>query len=170
MAFRSIPEPVPPRRGSLISRLDDHSDRDEGDSRLMKLRHNVSHSQLISDSRSEREVSKCTLYQWTGAEKNANLFFFVYFLCFDHFLAWLQVVAQSLPAKSQRPKSLQLTDGRLSLHTGSTGQGTTPLTPSPLTPKTPRTHSKEISHSMFLLSFPTFMFNSPIISSFILDF
>ncbi|PIO39989.1 hypothetical protein AB205_0033050 [Aquarana catesbeiana] len=98
----SIPEPVPPRRGSLISRLDEHGDREDGDIRLMKLKHNMGQSQTITERPGERE---------------------------------------SLLAKSQRPKSLQLTDGRLSLHTGSPSQGATPLTPSPITPKTPRTHS-----------------------------
>ncbi|KAM9312793.1 dedicator of cytokinesis protein 5 [Gastrophryne carolinensis] len=102
----SIPEPVPPRRGSLISRVDEHNDRDDGDIRLMKLKHNISQSQTITERFGEKEVP-----------------------------------TQSLPIKSQRPKSLQLSDGRLSLHTGSSNQGLTPLSPSPITPKTPRTHS-----------------------------
>ncbi|KAG8441054.1 hypothetical protein GDO86_006699 [Hymenochirus boettgeri] len=47
----------------------------------------------------------------------------------------------NLSSKCQRPKSLQLTDGRLTLHNASSNQGGAPLTPSPITPKTPRTHS-----------------------------
>ncbi|KAM3924321.1 dedicator of cytokinesis protein 5 [Leptodactylus fuscus] len=101
----SLPEPVPPRRGSLISRHEDHNDREDGDIRMMKLKQSVSQSQTITERPGEREV-----------------------------------YSQSLSTKT-RPKSLQLSDGRLTLHTGSTNQGSTPITPSPITPKTPRTHS-----------------------------
>ncbi|XP_053574091.1 dedicator of cytokinesis protein 5 [Bombina bombina] len=97
----SIPEPVPPRRGSLISRMEELSDREEGENRIMKLKHHMSQSQVITE---HLAVKEC------------------------------------LSAKSQRPKSLQLMDGRLSLHTGSQIQGAT-MSPSPITPKTPRTHS-----------------------------
>ncbi|KAM4676971.1 dedicator of cytokinesis protein 5 [Discoglossus pictus] len=97
----SIPEPVPHRRGSLISRMEELSDREEGENRALKLKHNMSQSQVITERQAERE---------------------------------------SFSAKSQRPKSLQLMDGRLSLHTGSPAQGST-LIHSPITPKTPRTHS-----------------------------
>ncbi|KAM8973049.1 dedicator of cytokinesis protein 5 isoform 1-T1 [Pelodytes ibericus] len=98
----SIPEPVPNRRGSLISRLEDPNDREEG----MKLKRNMSQSQMISERLGEKEVN-----------------------------------TQSSSFKSQRPKSLQLTEGRLSLHTGSPSQGVSAHNPSPLTPRTLRTHS-----------------------------
>ncbi|XP_075063292.1 dedicator of cytokinesis protein 5 [Mixophyes fleayi] len=102
----SIVEPVPSRRGSLITRLEEHSDREEGDSRGMKLRQNFRQSQTITERPTEREVN-----------------------------------SQSLSIRSQRPQSLQITDGRLSLYTGSANQGSAPLSPSPITPRTPRTHS-----------------------------
>ncbi|KAE8619097.1 hypothetical protein XENTR_v10009604 [Xenopus tropicalis] len=98
----SIPEPVPHRRASLISRHEDISDRDEVDSRAMKFKHS-------------REVS------WVH---NGG-----------------SVTSLSLVNKCQRPKSLQLTDGRLTLHSASPVQGGTPLSPLPITPRTPRTHS-----------------------------
>uniref|UniRef100_A0A8C8SEJ3 Dedicator of cytokinesis 5 n=1 Tax=Pelusios castaneus TaxID=367368 RepID=A0A8C8SEJ3_9SAUR len=44
-------------------------------------------------------------------------------------------------SKSQRPKSLQLGDSRLTLLQGSSLQQSTPLSPPVITPKTPRTHS-----------------------------
>ncbi|XP_043392159.1 dedicator of cytokinesis protein 5 isoform X2 [Chelonia mydas] len=47
----------------------------------------------------------------------------------------------STSEKAQRPKSLQLGDGRLTLHQASSLQQSTPLSPPPITPKTPRTHS-----------------------------
>ncbi|KAM4747063.1 dedicator of cytokinesis protein 5 isoform 2-T2 [Rhinophrynus dorsalis] len=102
----SIPEPVPHRRESLISRLQEVSDREEGDNRTVKLKHNVSQSQIITERPRDREVSPL-----------------------------------STTIKSQRPKSLQLTDGRLTLHSASPNAGGSALTPSPITPKTPRTHS-----------------------------
>ncbi|OXB74830.1 UNVERIFIED_CONTAM: hypothetical protein H355_000090 [Colinus virginianus] len=43
--------------------------------------------------------------------------------------------------KAQRPKSLQLGDNRLTLLQSSSLQQSTPLSPPPITPKTPRTHS-----------------------------
>uniref|UniRef100_A0A8C3RX73 Dedicator of cytokinesis 5 n=1 Tax=Chelydra serpentina TaxID=8475 RepID=A0A8C3RX73_CHESE len=48
----------------------------------------------------------------------------------------------STSEKAQRPKSLQLGDGRLTLLQTSSLQQSTPLSPPPITPKTPRTHSK----------------------------
>ncbi|XP_043358891.1 dedicator of cytokinesis protein 5 isoform X2 [Dermochelys coriacea] len=47
----------------------------------------------------------------------------------------------STSEKAQRPKSLQLGDGRLTLHQASSLQQSTPLSPPPITPKTPRIHS-----------------------------
>uniref|UniRef100_A0A8C4WLL0 Dedicator of cytokinesis 5 n=1 Tax=Gopherus evgoodei TaxID=1825980 RepID=A0A8C4WLL0_9SAUR len=44
--------------------------------------------------------------------------------------------------KAQRPKSLQLGDSRLTLLQASSLQQSIPLSPPPITPKTPRTHSK----------------------------
>ena len=48
----------------------------------------------------------------------------------------------STSGKAQRPKSLQLGDNRLTLLQSSSLQQSTPLSPPPITPKTPRTHSK----------------------------
>ncbi|XP_050795774.1 dedicator of cytokinesis protein 5 isoform X4 [Gopherus flavomarginatus] len=47
----------------------------------------------------------------------------------------------STSEKAQRPKSLQLGDSRLTLLQASSLQQSTPLSPPPITPKTPRTHS-----------------------------
>ncbi|NXK54071.1 DOCK5 protein, partial [Chauna torquata] len=47
----------------------------------------------------------------------------------------------SMSGKAQRPKSLQLGDNRLTLLQGSSLEQSTPLSPPPITPKTPRTHS-----------------------------
>lgn len=47
----------------------------------------------------------------------------------------------STSGKAQRPKSLQLGDNRLTLLQSSSLQQSTPLSPPPITPKTPRTHS-----------------------------
>lgn len=56
LVLSSLPEPVPPRRGSLISRHEEHNDREDGDIRMMKLKHNVSQSQTITERPGEREV------------------------------------------------------------------------------------------------------------------
>ncbi|CAH2275042.1 dedicator of cytokinesis 5 isoform X1 [Pelobates cultripes] len=102
----SIPDPVPPRRGSLISRLEDPNDREDSDVRGLKLKRNVSQSQVISEHHREKEIN-----------------------------------AHSSSFKSQRPKSLQLSEGRLSLHSGSLNQVVSMQGPQPITPRTPRTHS-----------------------------
>uniref|UniRef100_A0A672U695 Dedicator of cytokinesis 5 n=1 Tax=Strigops habroptila TaxID=2489341 RepID=A0A672U695_STRHB len=47
-----------------------------------------------------------------------------------------------MSGKAQRPKSLQLGDNRLTLLQGSSLQQSTPRSPPPITPKTPRTQSK----------------------------
>lgn len=46
-----------------------------------------------------------------------------------------------MSGKAQRPKSLQLGDNRLTLLQGSSLQQSTPCSPPPITPKTPRTQS-----------------------------
>uniref|UniRef100_A0A8C0J6M5 Dedicator of cytokinesis 5 n=1 Tax=Chelonoidis abingdonii TaxID=106734 RepID=A0A8C0J6M5_CHEAB len=58
-----------------------------------------------------------------------------------------QVIVEKEPEadtseKAQRPKSLQLGDSRLTLLQASSLQQSTPLSPPPITPKTPRTQSK----------------------------
>ncbi|XP_029459966.1 dedicator of cytokinesis protein 5 isoform X2 [Rhinatrema bivittatum] len=107
----SILEPLMESRTSIFSRTEDVPIKDDGDSRIAKFKRkdwNVSRSQVIVEKEAEAEL----VSEMGGSQGTAG--------------------------KSQRPKSLPLGDGRLTLLQSSVMQ---PLSPPSTTLKTPRTQS-----------------------------